>query len=230
MLKKFFCIPVILIGFFFLMAVDSHAQAASLTIDPSTQTVAVDSIFTVEIRVNTDGTNVNTVAANLSFNSADVTPQTIDQSGSFVSIWFENSIGSDEVRMTGSVPSPGVSGDNLLFARVTFLANAANTTQIAFNDDSAIFRDSDNVDILTSSVGSVVTITTEAVTPTPTGQGTTPAPTSATTITPGTSPTPGSGTGSPTPSDLPDAGIVAPTVIFLGFGILLLIVAIILLV
>lgn len=211
-------ITAIIFGIIFLMKTsDSHAQSASLNINPASQTVNLDSIFTVEIRVNTGGESINTVAAHLTFDNTILTPQTIDTSGSFVSIWFENNITSSEVRLIGSVPSPGVSGDNLLFARVNFLADSASTTQIAFTDDSAVFRASDNVDILGDAIGSVITVSSVAVTPTP--GNTTPTPT-----------IPGAETGSPTPTSLPDAGIVTPTLVLFALAILLFIVAIVLLV
>lgn len=194
--------------------VSAQAQMASLVLEPATQTTAPNGSFTLTIRLNTSGQNVNTVAGNLTYDPAVVTPQSIDTTGSFVTIWFENNIASSngEVRLTGSVPSPGVTGNNLLFARVNFTANQAATTQISFQDDSAVFRDNDNVDILADTTGSVITVSDDATTPTPTTPSLTGAPTE--------------GPGTPTPTALPDAGIISPTIIIFIAGVLLLIVAI----
>ncbi len=189
--------------------VRAQAQLATLVLEPATQTTAPDGSFTLTIRLNTGGQDVNTVAGNLVYDPTAVTPQSIDTTGSFVTIWFENNIASSngEVRLTGSVPSPGVNGNNLLFARVNFTANQAATTQISFDDDSAVFRDNDNVDILGDTTGSVITITDASITPSPTG-------------------IPTSSPGTPTPTALPDAGIISPTIIIFIAGVLLLIVAI----
>jgi hypothetical protein len=221
--KRILFLSVFLSTLFWLSYVrqtSSQAELATLVLDPSTQTVAVNGTFTVTIRLNTGGQSVNTVAANLTYDQSAVTPQSIDTTGSFVTIWFENNIASSngEVRLTGSVPSPGVNGDNLLFARVNFTANQASTSQVSFLEDSAVFRDSDNVDILSSTTGSVITVSDSAVTPTPPsatpGVTTTPGPT--TTLAPGT----------PTPTALPDAGIISPTIVIFIVGVLLLIIAI----
>ncbi|MCA9397710.1 hypothetical protein KC573_02675 [candidate division WWE3 bacterium] len=222
MIKKLSSIFIFGAFLFFLNPSSVHAQAASLFQEPATQTLNVGDTFSVEIRVNTGGQDINTVAANLTYDNAALTPQSVDTSGSFVSIWFENNIASSagEVRLTGSVPSPGVNENNLLFARVNFIADQATTTQISFKDDSAVFRDSDNVDVLGESTGSVITVATSGVTPT-SGSGT-PTPT----ITGGTTPSVTVGPGTPTPTILPDAGITTPTLSLLFIAILLSLVAI----
>lgn len=234
-------IALCLLAIYIIAPIDTYAQEVTLLLDPSTQNVANESVFSIEIRTNTGGQNINTVAANLTYDTSVLTPQSVDTTGSFVSIWFENDINesSGEIRLTGSVPSPGVNGDNLLFAKINFTAGQAQTTQIQFNTDSAMFRDSDNTNILSQTVGAVVTIDETGVTPTVSNN---PTPTGGSTIQPTTfiSPTPmpsltparitQTTSPSPAPTSLPDTGITTPTYMLIGLAIGLAVIAFVLLV
>lgn len=202
--------------FFLLFVTTIHAQEGpTLFLNPATQSVTQNQTFSVEIRLNTVGQSINTVAANLLYDKAVLTPQSIDTTGSFVTIWFENNIASStgEVRLTGSLPSPGVTGQNLLFATVNFSAQQTGTSQITFKDDSAVFRDSDNANVLSSTTGGVYTIAAADTTPTPT---------SLLNTTPTLSPTP--------TSQLPNVGTTQPTIMLFLIGTVLLAIALALLV
>lgn len=205
-----------------LSASNSHAQEVKLEVDPAVQTVARGSTFQIEIRVSTGTQRINQVKADLTFDNAVVTPQSIDTTNSFIDSWYSdntnNSINpsSGVVTLVGGVNTPGITGDNLLFATITFVANTAATTQLQFNNQSAIFRDSDNFNILTDSgrIPGIVTVSA-SLTPEPSGSITiSPTPTAPTTV---------------TPTKLPDAGTTTPTFFLVIIGIILMLGAVMLL-
>jgi len=212
-------IPVFLLLFFLVLLNARPAQAAqgSLTLIPASGTVLTNQTFNMEIRVNTGGETVNTVTANLSYPIDKIKVTKVDTTNSFVTIWFENSIAQSlgKVKLTGSISSPGTSGSNLLLATLTLQALAVTTTgnpaNVSFDNTSAIYRNSDNTNILSSSIGAQFTITssgTSTLTPVPSISQTTPTPSPSPTI---------------LPVGLPDVGENSPTIILLILGFLLII-------
>lgn len=222
-------VAILVFLYTFLFAVPRvQAASATLSLSPSSKSVTNGQTFSVEIRVDTAGESINTVTANLSYPTDKLRAQSVDTSGSFVTIWFENNIGtaSGEIRLTGSLPTPGVTGSSLLFATVNFVALSTGTAQVEFANSSAVYRNSDNSDILGTTVDGTYTISelTPTETPTPTlvpGQ-----PTSTPTLVPGQpTPTPTLVPGQPTPTStlvpgqptpttgLPDVGVEGPTVV-----------------
>ena len=67
--------------------------------------------------------------------------------GSALTIIAEKSGGGGQIRIGGGVPTPGFSGSKLI-ATLTLKAKVSSgSTQISFNSDSAILRNSDSQDI-----------------------------------------------------------------------------------
>lgn len=195
----------------------AYAASATLTLVPNTLTVGVNQSFNVEIRVNSGGENINTVTANLTYPFDKIKVSKIDTANSFVTIWFENSFNQQtgKIKLTGSLPSPGTSGTNLLLATINFEALAQTTTanpaSVSFDNTSAIYRNSDNTNILSSTAGGQYTISgTAAVTTTPTPIPSVDQPTPGLTVT-------------PTPSSLPNVGATSATLIFLILAVSLII-------
>ena len=197
----------VLCSLFFVLAPQVYSAGATLSLFPSTKSITNGETFSVEIRVDTGGESINTVTANLTYPTDKLRAQSVDTSGSFITIWFENNIAtaSGEIRLTGSLPTPGTSGTNLLFATINFVALNTGTANVEFTNSCAVYRNSDNSDILGSSQDGTYTITD--VTPTAT-------PTPAVVTTPTITATPTSGQG-----NLPDVGVEMPTVILFIFAI-----------
>lgn len=185
-------------------APSAQAQSATLSLSPATKTVTNGSTFSAEVRVNTGGEAINTVTANLSYPSTNLKVQSIDTSGSFATIWFELDFStSGSIKLTGSLPTPGTTGSNLLFATINFLAQNEGTAQVSFDASSATYRNSDSSNILGTKTGAIYTISSTTP-PTPTS---TPTPT-------------------PTPtSTLPDVGIEEPTIMLVVFATFLLLIS-----
>lgn len=206
------------LGAIFLVT-DAYA-AATLSVTPSSQSVTVGTTLPVEVRLNTGGDAVNTVTANLTFSKDKIRLQSVSTTGSFLTIWFElpdtesevvTANNNGEIRITGSLPTPGQSGSNSLIAKLTFVPIAAGSATLNFASTSAVYRNSDNTNIVgTSNTGGTYTISEVAPTATPTL-----APTSSPTPTP-TVP-PGTGNGK-----LPDVGIETPTFFLFTLALLLI--------
>lgn len=206
-ITKLLCCFAILLGLAIYGKGTLYAATADLSLSPSSQTLQKDQSFSVEIRVNTNGESINTVTANLSYSPDKLRAISVDTSGSFVTLWFENNIAtaSGQIKLTGSVPAPGVSGSSLLFAKINFTTLAEGTATVSFDTTSAVYRNSDNADILGTKTGGTYTIT--VATPTAT-------PTSAQTIVP-------TSTVVPTRT-LPNVGVSWPTQMLLIFSAVLI--------
>ncbi|MDD2823516.1 MAG: dockerin type I domain-containing protein [Candidatus Daviesbacteria bacterium] len=110
----------------------------------------------------------------------------------FISNWVENTIdnNSGSVSLVGGVPNPGfqspVESSGSAMADVIFEAKAPGDAIISFDDTSAVYRNSDNANILTGKQGIAIKIIAEASP----SAAITPTVTLAPTITPTASPTP----------------------------------------
>lgn len=184
-----------------------YAANADLSLSPSSKTVQNGESFAVQIRVNTNAESINTVTADISYSSDKLRAVSIDTAGSFATIWFENNIAtaSGQIKLTGSVPTPGVSGTSLLFATINFMALAEGSATATFDTTSAVYRNSDNSDILGTKTGGTYTIAAATPTPTPTSS-----------FQPTATPTP-----RPT-TTLPNVGVNWPTQLLLVFSLVLI--------
>lgn len=109
----------------------------------------------------------------------------------FISNWVENTIDNNtgSVSLVGGVPNPGFQtqkeSSGSAMADIIFEAKAPGDDVVSFDDTSAVYRNSDNANILVGKTGTTVKITSTL----------TPSPTITSTPSVTTSPTP-----SPTPS------------------------------
>lgn len=127
--------------------------------------------FNVSLRAQTNE-EANLFASRLNFNPALLEVVSISTAGSFITQWvndnsFDNATG--QISLIGGVPTPGYKNTApSTMATVTFRAKAAGTAAITFGANSAIYRNSDNKDILVTPVtASSTTITGVAPSPSP---------------------------------------------------------------
>jgi hypothetical protein len=203
--------------FFLLLWLPTKVSSveATLTFNPQSQNVILSESFSIRILLNTDGVAVNRVLAKVSYPANLITPQSINYNNSFVSLWYQNNIGQTpgQLILEGGVSGNGVTGNNLEMATVNFDTTSAGTAQISFSSDSAVYQESDGLNIL--SAFSSGTITIEEVTPSPSPTNA-PTPTRTPIPMPSASPT----DLTPTPSNLPISGNTSTTIIFVLFGII----------
>ena len=150
----------------------------------------------VNILLRSDTHKANLFSAKINFDKDKLEVLNIDTTGTFITLWvervFNNSLGT--VSVVGGVPKPGflTTGSDATMATIVFRAKAAGPAQINYDTSSAVYRNSDNVNFLTSTTGLTLNISSISPTPTPTPAGPTPTPTQI--------PTP---TGVPTPTPTP---------------------------
>lgn len=114
----------------------------------------------------------NLFAANLNFDPNLLEVVSISTAGSFVTQWvndnsFDNTSGW--ISLIGGVPTPGfTSSTNATMATITFKTKTAGQSAISFAADSAIYRNSDNANILITPVtGSVIDVAGTTASPSP---------------------------------------------------------------
>ncbi len=106
----------------------------------------------VQIRIKTDTNSANLFVAKISFNKDLLEVSNISEDAPFIKNWIEKYYdnASGLISVVGGLPTPGykTSGVNELFATITFKAKQSGTAILYFNNGSAVFRNSDNKNIL----------------------------------------------------------------------------------
>lgn len=151
--------------------------------------------FNVTLRAQTPE-EANLFASRLNFNPALLEVVSISTAGSFITQWvndnsFDNATG--QISLIGGVPTPGYKNTAAAtMATVTFKAKSAGTAAVTFGANSAIYRNSDNKDILITPVASSsTTITGVAPSPSPSvapSVAPSPSPSAAASVAPSASP------------------------------------------
>lgn len=133
-------------------------KSASLKILPEKQTLRPGDEFAVTIQLDSGGQAINTVAAHLKFPQEFFEFVDFDLSASFASTWFERQVKNGEIILTGSLPTPGFSGQGTLI-KLRFRAIKGGEATIAFDEkNSTVFTDLGNFDILGKTSGATYII------------------------------------------------------------------------
>jgi hypothetical protein len=139
----------------------SHAAPTppSLYLNPAAQTVAPNTAFTVEVHENSGTANINVVQANLSYNAANLTLNSIDYSTSAFSLQAQNTSSNGNILIARGQPG-GLTGDQII-AVLHFTSNTAASTTVNFASGSMLVESVNNTNILpslTSTAGDNVTV------------------------------------------------------------------------
>ncbi|MEX0931678.1 MAG: cohesin domain-containing protein [Candidatus Paceibacterota bacterium] len=169
----FFCIALAI----FLLPSFAFA-AANLNLNPNIITRGVGENFTVSLRVDGGGDQMNAVEASLSYDSSKLSVVNITKEGSVFTLWtteptFSNADGT--ITFGGGSPTP-FSG-NATLAVVTFRPIAEGDAEVQFTQGSVLAADGKGTDILGTLGSATYTITPEADEPEEepvSGTGTTP--------------------------------------------------------
>jgi len=145
------------------------AEAATLSVSPSTGVYTVGSPFSVNIILNTAGKAVNAAEGLLKFNPSELKVQSISQASSVFSLWavepaFSNAAGT--VTFGGGSPR-GYTGGNGTIISVRFIPQGAGTAKVTFSSGSALAADGSGTNILTSMGSGSFTIAAQSATPEP---------------------------------------------------------------
>jgi len=156
--------------------------AANFWLNPASGTFSQGQNISIGIGVNTGGEYVNAAQVNLTYAKDKFDFVSLSTGGSALTIIAEKSGGGGQIRIGGGAPTPGFSGSKLI-ATVTLKAKVSSgSTQISFNSDSAILRNSDSQDIKSGSPGFTYNFRPAAITtPLPTASPNKPVATTQTT-------------------------------------------------
>lgn len=207
-------IAVLLIGSIMPLMAPPHAvQAAGVQLYMSSSASSVEkgATFTVSVRMNAAGEDINAVQADFSYSTSNLEFVAIGSASDF-SLQPQSSGSGGTVSLTRGHFAPGLTGDKLV-ATVAFKALVdSGTTTLIFNSSSQALRNADSSDALTGTSGLTFSFVAPPVvdaTPAPT-----PAPTPvAAKPGPSTAPAPAAVTPTPPAVAAPAPAVVAPPVI-----------------
>lgn len=149
-------ILVILSIMLFLSAADKILAAdASLFIEPAQGSYHAGDIFSLKIKLNSDGIAINAARAEISFPARLMSVKSISKLGSIFQLWpeepsFSNTNGT--ISFGGGLPAPGFNGIGTI-AVVNFEAKASGTANFNITDGQILAADGRGTDILSSLLG-----------------------------------------------------------------------------
>jgi hypothetical protein len=151
-----------------LAAINKNAEIA-VTVPAAAQPIGQE--FAVQLKAKTGTESANLFVSKLSFDPSKLLVSRIDTGGSFVTQWVNNNSfdnANGKVTLIGGVPNPGYQASVLTtMATVYFTGKTAGSADINLDGASAIYRNSDNQDILGTQTNGTVTISTVSVSPSP---------------------------------------------------------------
>lgn len=143
-------------------------QAATLTISPATGVYTVGQTFTVQVRLNSQGSTINAAEGSLSFNPTELSVLSV-QKGSVFNLWtsdptFSNSQGT--IQFSGGTPG-GYTGGAGQVLSITLQAKTAGAPRLRFADGAVLAADGRGTNILSTMNGGSFTVSAPSTSPEP---------------------------------------------------------------
>lgn len=150
-MKKISFLLIISIITAFLLAgmpLGARAAEATLFLTPSSGAIKMGESLSVTIMVNTQGENVNAVAAYLTYPEDKLDVTSIVTTDSALTFIAEKRAINGRIEVSGGLPTPGFSGTKKI-AVITLRAKASSgLAELAVTSDSAVLTDVGNSNIL----------------------------------------------------------------------------------
>lgn len=167
-LDKLQIIFLALLSFVLWLALPVFAEAATLSLSPSTGVYTSGQNFNARVLVNTNGAGINAADGTITFDPAQLSVVGI-QKGSIFNLWtadpsFSNTAGT--ISFSGGNPT-GYSGSNGTILTITFRSKGSGSTRVQFTKGSVLAADGRGTNVLTSMNGGNYTISAADVTPEP---------------------------------------------------------------
>jgi len=135
--KSYILFFLIFLYSIFCILIPLPAEAATLYLLPQSQTVYKNDTFLVEVRIDTEGEEINTVEVSLTFPLNLLEVFDLGKGGSVLNLWVkEPSITNDTVSFIGGIPG-GFRGDGLI-GKITFLGKEIGEGTVNFKENSQI--------------------------------------------------------------------------------------------
>jgi hypothetical protein len=145
-----------------------QAQAASLFISSSNQSVNIGSQFTLTVKVNTSSKYINNAEGTVYYPKDLVQVVSVSKASSIFNLWITeptNSTSSGSISFNGGVKTPGFNGSSGNIFTVTFKAKQAGTANFSFSNHAIRENDGLGTNILTGQSGATVLIKSVALPP-----------------------------------------------------------------
>lgn len=156
----------------FLVCLANSVNAAngSLYLYPNSENHKIGDTFLVQIRLNSDGTSINSADGKLTFDTNKLQVISVSKDGSIFTLWvqeptFSNSNG--KIEFAGGKPSPGFIGTAGKVATITFKAKSSGKANVTFNSGSIFADDGIGTNVLTSMENGSYQISDEETIPIP---------------------------------------------------------------
>ena len=133
MKKLFFCLITITI-----LLTPLISEAAVLYLMPPSQTVYRGDSFVVEVRLDTEGDEINAVETNLNFPPNLLEIIDITKGGSILTLWLEEPAYRSPTSIVFAGGVPGGFRGNGLIDKISFLAKEIGKAEVNFGEDSKV--------------------------------------------------------------------------------------------
>lgn len=139
------------VGLIFFAMTSKATFAANLVVSPSSVNTTVGKSFTVDLVVNSNVEAINAVSAMISFPKDSLQVTSLSKKGSFISLWAEEPVFSNEngsVSLEGVALNPGFNKATGKVLSVTFKALQAGNVSVAVKSGSVLANDGNATDVL----------------------------------------------------------------------------------
>ena len=121
----------------FYILIPLTANAATLYLEPQAQTISQGESFIVEVKIDTEGEEINTIKSNLNIPSNLLEVVDFIKGNSILTFWPEEpQIRENEILFTGGVPN-GFNGEGLIL-KIILLAKKNGIANINFGESSKV--------------------------------------------------------------------------------------------
>ncbi len=142
------------------------AQAATLFINPATSQAGIDSKFSVDVRVDSEGGAFNAAQTVIRFPRDILEVVSLDKSDSAFGFWLEEPTFSNTtgiISFTGGTPY-GVSGGSIQILKIDFLTKSAGAGTLALSDAAVSASDGSGTNILSKTSDGSFTVFPKKIT------------------------------------------------------------------
>jgi hypothetical protein len=160
-------VRIFFLTLFFLIGTLQNASAANIILSPSSVTTKVGKTFSIDITVSNNLDAINAVSAALSFPHDTLQVVSVSKKGSFLTLWAEEPVFSNEkgtLSFEGVALNPGfnkVTGKTLT---VTFKAIQAGNISVSVKSGSILANDGNATDVLKTMGAAFVYVNEEDIT------------------------------------------------------------------
>jgi len=141
---------ILMFVFISVLPVAVEAAEASLFFSPSSGTYQKGSVFSVRVKVNSDGASINAAQTKILFPQEVLEVKSISKIGSIFTLWPEEPVFSNskgEISFKGGIPAPGFTGtDDLLI--INFQSKKIEKAKISFSEAEVLAADGRGTNIL----------------------------------------------------------------------------------